>query len=111
MNVGQALPSARTVASIRQAASPVTVPKAWCWAWMGAPVQRVPRSPQPVPASSVWQVSGSMGGSEGLHSTGQWVTPSFVPVREAEQDDHTLRQEIWKLRGRLDRLEQVNVGD
>ncbi|XP_039075403.1 epidermal growth factor-like protein 8 isoform X2 [Hyaena hyaena] len=29
-----------------------------------------------------------------------------VAVREAEQYDHTLRQEIWKLRGRLDRLEQ-----
>ncbi|XP_029799228.1 epidermal growth factor-like protein 8 isoform X2 [Suricata suricatta] len=29
-----------------------------------------------------------------------------VAVREAEQDEHALRQEIWELRGRLERLEQ-----
>lgn len=110
MNVGLVLPSARTVASIPQAASLVAVLKAWCWVWTGAPAQRAPRSPQLVPTSSVWQVSGSMGGNEGLHSTGQWVMPSFVPVREAEQDERALRQEIWELQGRLERLEQVNVG-
>ncbi|GAB5571364.1 epidermal growth factor-like protein 8 isoform X2 [Prionailurus iriomotensis] len=29
-----------------------------------------------------------------------------VAVREAEQDEHALRQEIWELQGRLERLEQ-----
>lgn len=35
---------------------------------------------------------------------------SFVPVREVEQDEHALRQEMQELRGRLEQLEQVGGG-
>lgn len=49
-----------------------------------------------------------MGGSKGLGSTGQWVTLSFVSVREAEHDERALRREIQELQGRLERLEQVS---
>ena len=58
MNVELASLSALTGATIRQAASPVAAPTAWCWAPMGALAQKGPQSPQPVPASSVWLVSG-----------------------------------------------------
>lgn len=103
-----ASPSARTIASTRQAASPAAVPKVWCWAQMGTPVQRGSWNPHPAPASSVWRVSGSMGGSKGLGSTGQWMTLCFVSVREAEHDERAWRREIQELRGRLERLEQVS---
>lgn len=113
MNVGLASPSARTIASTRQAASLVAAPTTWCWAQTGAPAQRSPRSLQPVPASLAWQViGGGVGHREG--QAGGWaravVRLSFVPVREAEQDECALRREIGELRGRLERLEQVSWG-
>lgn len=38
------------------------------------------------------------------------VKSSFVPVREAEPDEHALSWEVRELRARLERLEQVSLG-
>lgn len=49
-----------------------------------------------------------MGSGEGLGCSRAraLVMFSFVPVREVEQDEHALRQEMQELRGRLEQLEQ-----
>ncbi|XP_057554782.1 epidermal growth factor-like protein 8 isoform X7 [Hippopotamus amphibius kiboko] len=112
-HVGLASLSALTDASIRQAASPVAAPRAWCWARMAALAQRGPQSPQPVPASSAWLVSGwvhaACGGPDQRQRQGSGHARSFVPVREAGHDERSLRREIRQLRGRLERLEQAPV--
>lgn len=73
-------------------------------------------SSKPPTSASILSVAGDRRGCGPQGGPGRWLGPgvgqalSFVPVREAEQDECALRREIGELRGRLERLEQVSWG-
>uniref|UniRef100_A0A8P0TUC4 Epidermal growth factor-like protein 8 n=1 Tax=Canis lupus familiaris TaxID=9615 RepID=A0A8P0TUC4_CANLF len=65
---------------------------------------------EPPTGTSVLSVAGEwVAVGVSVRARAQWQRVTllpFVPVREAEHDEHALRREIWELRGRLERLEQ-----